>query len=235
MRAQDIHGLPGDLDGLAVARVDFVAEKMRDEQRNVLAALADARQRDGNDVEPVVKVFAKRAVLDFLFEGFVGGGKDADVDVGGRVLADAADFAFLQHAQKAALQHGGHGADFIEENGAAIGFLEKPLLVIDRAGEGTFAMAEQFGFEEGFRKRAAIHGDERGELAAAVVMERAGNEFLAGAAFAEDEDGAVGIGDAFDHLEHALHLGRGADELAELVFLFELFAQVKILGDGFVV
>ena len=112
---------------------------------------------------------------------------------------------------------------------------KRPFLVVDGAGEGAFAMAEKLGFEEVFRQGAAIDGDEGGELAAAVEMEGAGDQFLAGAAFAQDEDGAVGVGHALDHLEDVLHLGGIADELVELVFFLELLFEVDVLGNGVVV
>ena len=96
-------------------------------------------------------------------------------------------------------------------------------------------MAKKFRLQQALRQRAAIDRDERRELAAAVEMQRAGDEFLARAAFAKDEDGAVRIGDALDHFADGLHLGRRADELAELIFLLELLAEIKIFGNRFVV
>jgi hypothetical protein len=60
-------------------------------------------------------------------------------------------------------------------------------------------------------------------------MQRPGHQLLPRAALPEHQDRAVGIGDALDHLEHLLHLGRAADDLAELVFLLELLAQVSRL------
>ena len=51
----------------------------------------------------------------------------------------------------------------------------------------------------------------------------------------QHQNRAVGIRDALDHLEHFLHLRRVADDLAELIFLLELFAQVGGLAHGRVV
>jgi hypothetical protein len=96
-------------------------------------------------------------------------------------------------------------------------------------------VAEEFGFEKGFGEGAAIDGDEGVELASAVKVEGFGDEFLSGATFTEYEDGAIGIGDAFYEFEHVLHAGGLSDDLAELVFTFELFAEVDVFGDGVVI
>ena len=165
VRGQRFHGLAGDLKWLAAAGVHFVFQEMRDDERDIFGAFFERRNLDGNDVKAIIKVFAEGAFFDSFFERLVGGGKDADVDGDGDVVADAADFFFLEDAQEAALQKRRHGADFIEENGSAVGFLEEALLVVHSAGESAFAMAEEFGFEKIFRECAAVNGDERGVAA----------------------------------------------------------------------
>ncbi len=208
---------------------------MADEQRDVLLALAQRRQVDGDDIQAIKQVFAEAAVLDLLLELLVGGGQHADIDVDRRVVADASDFFLLQNAEQPALQNRWHGADLIEENRAAIGLLKQPLLVVDRAGERTLAMTEQLGLKQVLGQGTAIDRNERRELPAAVEVQRAGDQFLAGAALAENQDRAVGVRHALDHFEHGLHGRRVADDLVELVFALELFLQVGVLGNGVVV
>ena len=89
-------------------------------------------------------------------------------------------------------------------------------------------MSEQFGFQQIFRQRAAIDRHERRQLSTAVKMQRARDKFFARAAFAQDQAGAVGVRDAFDHSENVLHLRRSADDLAELIIFLELFPQVNV-------
>ena len=96
-------------------------------------------------------------------------------------------------------------------------------------------MAEEFGLQEIFRERAAVDGHERRELPAAVEMQRPRDEFLAGAAFAKDQDGAVGVGDLFDQFEDLVHFRRGADDLVELILLAKLLFEEDVFRDGFVV
>src|SRR5207244_63711 len=206
-----------------------------DQESNIVTAFAEAREVNGNNIEPIVEILPESAVLDSFFERFVARRDNADVYVNRDVVAHSADFAFLENAQESALQHRGHGPDFIQKNRATIGLLKKAFLVIDGAGEGSFAMAEQLGFQKILRQRAAIYGNKRRKLAPTVEMERLGDQLLARAAFAENKNRAVGVRQALNHFEHLVHSGRTPDDLAELVFLFELLAEINVFGDGRIV
>ena len=67
---------PGD------PRRELVEEVLR-QQRNILGPLAERRELDREDAEPVVQVFAERLLADGLLEVAVGGGDDPDVDLSG--------------------------------------------------------------------------------------------------------------------------------------------------------
>ena len=218
-----------------VAAIDFVSEKVRDQQRDIIPPLAQARELDRNHVEPIVQVLTKSSFFDPLFQRLVGGRHHANVYMNGNVLTHAPDFPLLQNAQEPALEHRRHRADLIEKDGAPIGFLEQTLLIIDRAGERAAAMAKKLGLEQILRQGAAIDRNKRGKLAAAVEMQGASDQFLARAALAEDQDRAIRIGYPFDQLEYLLHRGGAADDLAELIFFLKLFSQVSRLGDGSVI
>ena len=125
---------------------------MASEQWNVFAALAQRRKLQRNDAQAVVEVLAEAAFGDFLFEVLVGGGDDADVHVAFFGAADGADFAFLEDAVELDLHGQGHVADFVHEEGAAVGGAEQALAIFVGAGEGAFHVAEEFGFEKGFRE-----------------------------------------------------------------------------------
>ena len=127
----------------------------------------------------------------------------------------------MQHAQNFRLGCGCHVADFIEKDRAIITLLEFADALNSGAGERAFFVAEQFAFEELFRNRGAIHRKKRLRRAVAVMINRAGNEFLAGAAFAGDERGRVGGGNLADELEHALHRSAAADDAEFVIFRFE--------------
>ena len=97
----------------------------------------------------------------------------------------------------------------------ALGFLEQADLVLERPGERALFVAEEFAFEQVLGQRGTVHRDERRALALAVEMQCAGDEFLARAALALDEDRAVGVGDLVDEVVDLLHRAAGADDVLE--------------------
>ena len=102
------------------------------------------------------------------------------------------------------MERQGEFADFIEENCAAVGQLEAAFAFVGGAGEGSFFVPEEFAFHEVLRQCGAVELDERSVLARGIAVHRVGHQLFAGAVFALDEHGGVGLGDA-------------PDELAELV------------------
>ena len=73
-------------------------------------------------------------------------------------------------------------------------------------------MAEEFAFDQFARNGGHVDGNEGTVAAAAVVVQRAGDEFLAGAAFAGDHHREVGLHQAGQHTVDVLHGGRAADQ-----------------------
>ena len=88
-------------------------------------------------------------------------------------------------------------------------------------------MAEEFVFEGGFVEAGAIEGDEAGAAAAGVLVEGAGDEFLACTGFAEDQDVNVRRGDLGDELEDALHAGGLADDSVDAEAFVEGGGRVR--------
>ena len=90
-------------------------------------------------------------------------------------------------------------------------------------------MAEQLGLQEVVRERAAEDGDERLRFPVAVVVDRAGDQFLPRPALALDEDRRVGVEHAADRLEHLAHARALADDLVEAVDALHLLPEVAVL------
>ena len=112
---------------------------MLGEQRDVLAALAQRRHEDRDDVEAEVEVLAEAAGLDLAGQVLVGGREHAHVDADARRAADRLDDLLLQHAQHLGLRLQAHVADLVEEDRAAVGQLELAAAVGDGAGERAAA------------------------------------------------------------------------------------------------
>jgi hypothetical protein len=58
------------------------------------------------------------------------------------------------------------------------------------------------------------------------VVNRPGNEFLAGTGFAADEHGRIALGDFADHGEHLVERGAAPDDAFEVVRLLLFVTQV---------
>jgi hypothetical protein len=193
-------------------------EEVLGEKGDILPAFAEGGDVDGDDVEAEVEVLAELLAGDAQFELAVGGGEDADIDLDGAGAPDPFELAFLEDAQEFGLDDGGDFADLVEEEGPAVGELEAALALGDGAGEGAFFVAEELAFDEVFGDGGAIEGDEGAGVAGAFAVERAGDELLAGAAFALDEDGGVGAGDAAEEGPEFLDGRALAEELTAGVF-----------------
>ena len=79
---------------------------------------------DRHDVQPVIQVLAKRALLQRGAQILIGGGDHAHVDVPRLVAAQPLELALLQDAQQLHLNRRRHVADLVQEHGAGIGLLE---------------------------------------------------------------------------------------------------------------
>ena len=73
-------------------------------------------------------------------------------------------------------------------------------------------MAEELGFEQGFRQGRAVDGDHRVLLPAAAGVNQAGDNFLADTAFAGDEHFGVAAGGVLELSPDGLQRGTFADE-----------------------
>ena len=151
MQAVFARGRRHAFDLLAV-RGGELLDKIVDQDRDVLAPLAERRQADGDDLEPVVQVAAERALFDRFLEIAIGGGEDADVDLDRRVGADAGDLAVFDHPEEFDLRGQRHVADLVEEHRAAVGVLELADAVGRGIGERSFHVPEQFALENVFAR-----------------------------------------------------------------------------------
>ena len=93
-----------------------------------------------------------------------------------------------------------------------VGLLEAADAAGLGAGEGAAFVAEQFAFQQGFGDGGAVDGDEGRFGAVAVLVDGAGDEFLAGAGLAADEHVDGLGGDAANFLVDGLHGAAVADE-----------------------
>ncbi len=103
--------------------------------------------------------------------------------------------------------------DFIEEQGAAIGFFHPADLALVRTRERTALIAEQLQLNQVIADRAAIDRNEWAFAARRALVDSHGRQFLAGPGFAGDEHVGVGVRDLADGAKELLHGLAGADHL----------------------
>src|SRR5581483_10436836 len=110
----------GDLRYAAGATLAELPEKVADEIPDVLVALAERRDPDLDDAEPVVQIRAEPCGDHLRAEVAVRGGDDPDVDLAPLVAAHALHHAVLDDAEDLRLQRGRRVADLVEEERAAV-------------------------------------------------------------------------------------------------------------------
>jgi hypothetical protein len=92
-------------------------------------------------------------------------------------------------------------------------------LIAVRAGEGAAAVAEQLALEEVTRDRGAVEGDEGPLSAVREFVNSPGQDLLAGAALARDQDIDLGPRDAPRLIHQLAHLSGNHRALVVRQFL----------------
>ena len=181
-------------------------------------------------VDPEVEVLAQPAVLERGLDVDVGRADQPEVHADDAIAADRPVLALLQHPQQLRLQVRRHLADLVEQQRAALRLLEQAVLVAVRARERAAAIAEQLRLDQVLRNRGAVDLDEGALRAPAVVVQRVGDELLAGAVLALDEDVGLGVGHGGHQIEQLAHLPAAADDVVELVAIAQLPLERDVLG-----
>src|SRR5580704_2368341 len=210
---------------LKVFPAGVAIEEVVDEHGNVGATIAECRKVYGYDVETEIEVLAEGAAAVGGFEIAVGSGDDAHVDVHFFVAADRTDFLFLENAEEFGLHFQRQLANFVEENCAAIGSLEKAVLRLRGSRKGTLFVAEEFTFHEGGNQRTTINRNEGGLRHGAAEMNGTGGKLLARAALTGNQNGSAGIFEARNHAQNVLDIGGGTDDAVEVFFGVDALSQ----------
>ena len=199
-----------------------------DQQREILFPFPQRRQGKGHHAQPIVEVFPEASTLDLGFEVAVRRRDDPGVGLQPVPAAHPLELAFLEDAQQLHLGGRREFTHLVEKERATVGQFEPAPVGLDCVREGAFLVAEEFAFDHPFRQGVAEDGHEGTVPPGAPVVEGVGHQFLARAAFAEDEYRGLGIGDLEDLLPDALH-GRGPPhDVLEPVPGVELVQQLLV-------
>src|SRR5882762_4967027 len=149
------------------------------QHRNIFDAFAQRRKIEWDYVEAIEKIFAKSAMRDFIFQYFVGGRDDADIDRNRLIGSNRLQPLLFEDAQNFGLRAQAHVPDLVKEKRTAIGFFKFPNFIFRCSCEASFGMPKQFRFDQLFRDRSAIDLDECAIAAKTRSVKRTGHEFLA--------------------------------------------------------
>jgi hypothetical protein len=181
VRPQPLERLGGDALRADLVLAAEAREEVVDEERDVVQAVAQRRHLDVHDVQPVEEVVAEPAGTHLGGQVAVRRRDHADVDGDREARADRRHLALLDGAQELRLQRERYLGDLVEEERAALGGAEDPVVVAHGAREGTAPMAEELAVEQRFGQTRAVDRDERMGGERAALMDRARDELLPGA------------------------------------------------------
>src|SRR5207344_610414 len=106
--------------------------------------------------------------------------------------AETRDDSILEHAQELRLHVDRHLADFVQEQGAAVGQLQfSDLAAAPGAGERAVSVSEEFGLEQFSRNGRAVQRNERAAGPLARIVNALRNEFLPGPRLAHHQDARI--------------------------------------------
>ncbi len=144
---------------------------------------------DVDDVQPVVEVLAELAFLHQLAQVGVGGREDAHVHLDGLGRAERHELLLLDHAQQLGLRVQARWCRFRRRRWCR-GWRSRssPSATATALVKAPLHVAEQRGFEQVRRQRAAVHRHEHAVRARRVGVDGLGDQFLAGAGFAGDQN-----------------------------------------------
>src|SRR5436190_1741912 len=136
---------------------------------------------ENDDAEPVIEIFTKTLFGDGLLQIAMRRGDNPNIHLNRFFTPQSLKGSFLQNTKEFGLGAEAHLTNFIEENGSFVSLFETANAAGLRARKSSAFMAEKFAFEQCFRDRGAIHGDEGSGGTIAVLINRASNQFFAGA------------------------------------------------------
>ncbi|MNE42885.1 hypothetical protein D3C80_1370350 [compost metagenome] len=144
-----------------------------------VATLTHRRQRHFQAIQAVVEVFAEGPLRHPLQQVAVSGTDDPHIHCL-RLAANRHNLTFFQYPQQPRLQGQRHVADFVQQQGAAVGLQQLAAhAFLARTGKRAAAIAEQFALDQAFGNGRAIEGDERFFCSLTGLMHGFGEGLLA--------------------------------------------------------
>ena len=209
----------------AVAR-PRIPGQMKEQQGDIVLALAQRWYGQRNDIETVVEIGAEPAGNPLLFEVELGCRYEPNIQWNRLVRAKTFDAALFNGPEQFRLQVKRHRFDFIEKDRTALGMLElaHPLLLC--AGEGARFVTEEFGLEDVGGQGGTVDGDKIAFGPVSVVVQSPCHHLLARAGLTDHQHVGISSCHRFNFATQAQNTWRAASKtLRQIVFLIEFIAQ----------
>ena len=181
---------------------------------------------DRHHVQAVEQILAEPSCAHLLHGVAIRRAHDSHVHGFDLGSADAHERARLHEAQQLGLQIDVHLADFVQEQCAVVRAPGRAHAIRHGPGEGALLVTEDLAFDQVAWQGGAVEGHKRTLGARTALMDGFGANFLAGPAFARDEDCRLAGPGRIDHVIHGLH-GQGRSDKAVIG------AAVELLLDRF--
>src|SRR5271166_2490076 len=210
--SEAIHHLRCNFSDLT-PQLDIIApQEELHQQRQVVSPVAQGRQMDGDDIEPVIEIRSEFTLRRPRLQIAVGSPDQPHVGPDQFVATDPLELLILEQAEHLGLHGFGHVANLVQEECPAVALLElaDPLAV--GPGEGAALVAEQLAFQQALGDGRAVEGPIRRPSPGSVLVDGAGDQLLAGAALTGDQHREVPRGDPANGLVHFAHGRASADD-----------------------
>ena len=103
---------------------DMTRQRLRHQRHDVTGTVFQRLNAQTESADAEIQVFAEFALLDGLFQIFVGGCNHAHIQIDGGFTTQTVEFFLLQHAQQFGLQVHWHFTNLVQENGATVGLFK---------------------------------------------------------------------------------------------------------------
>src|SRR5215831_14044909 len=140
--------------------VSVTPNEVLHQQRNIFGSLAQRRNRNGKDVQPVEEILAEGSRCHSRRQVTIGCRDQTNINLDGMIAPHALKFPLLQYSQERDLRLYRKITDFIQEQRAPVCGFKPPGPPLQCAGERPLLMSEKLGSDQRLRNRGTVDADE---------------------------------------------------------------------------
>src|SRR5881628_2650234 len=199
--------------------LDEIGEMSPAIQAKLLRVLED------HTIEPLGGVKGVKVDLRLL----VATNQEPEIDLDAFDAPQRLDHVVFQHAQELGLNRVAHLVDFVKKERAAMRQEQAARLGFPGVRERSLLVTEQLGLQQQFGERRAVDRDHGSPGPRAGIVDRPGQELLAGPALAADQHRRVGHGEVLGECLHLGELDGPADDVVEIEPGAQFLAQPPVL------